>query len=222
MSEATEIARLLLTTRREGCLGELRSINLALASLREMEGAAAPARPAAAEPSVKAPALAVQVAVDAPAGDTPALAAPIAAPPPVQRATDKPRVWTLERNGIILADYPRGVPIAQIVDTINALPGPPIDANRVGVQAAVLKVRRPPAPVAKPLPAPAMSRQQIMDKIAVTRPPATPPAVVKVDRATMISWAAQRGIQPPYDLSEINAKRAHLGLGLYELLPAFA
>ncbi len=73
---------------------------------------------------------------------------PSAPPPPPKpdrygllgRATD---VWTAARRAILARDWPGGVPVGEILDKVNALPGKPITSSMVGIRAAGWGLRRP-------------------------------------------------------------------------------
>jgi hypothetical protein len=74
-----------------------------------------------------------------------AAADPAPATPSPPNAKPMPvRLWTRERNAILIRDWPAGRDEVSIRADLNDLPGMFIKPGRVSVQAAVLKVKRPP------------------------------------------------------------------------------
>jgi hypothetical protein len=88
------------------------------------------------------------------------------------------RVWSSERNAVLLQHYPTAMAIPDMVALVNALPGKQIDGGRLMEQASgYLKLRRRPTP-AQNLPSPAVAPPA--SKPPAATPPVAAPTVAPV------------------------------------------
>lgn len=191
-------------TTRAAVLSAMCELTNAIALAIECESARLPAKPT--------PPLPVAATNDVPAKIQVVLSAPNSA---AEEYTD--RLWYSERNEVLRAHYPAGVPLAQIARMLNALPGRQVDHNRVAIQANKLGLYRP-----DPAVLPKLSKAEVMARVAVV--PRPEPRLVNgslpADLDTIRIWASQRGIliRDWEDLPKVNDKRESLGLPRFSRL----
>ncbi len=148
-------------------------------------------------------------------------------PPPAKRPWK--RVWTDARRELLLRHYPAGMQAEDIMDLVNALPGPSItDRHRISVEAGRLGLSRPPGFVPSRQPsAPTCAVLQVGGVAAVVAAVEdSAPAAPRFRAANLMQisdWAAQRGItvDGPDDVGRANRKRVELGLPQFQLVNAF-
>lgn len=151
-------------------------------------------------------------------------------------------LWSPARNQIVIEQWPLGTGIDEIKALLDALPGRPVPRDRIAIQAAALKVKRPPKVPEAPTTAAAQPEPAIAPPVpprdlpapvpASARPPepqpkltrteallraarsVAPTAPVLADLEQVRTWAAERGVEfrDWDDLRAVNSRRERLGL----------
>ncbi len=117
----------------------------------------------------------------------PASHAPVTTSQPAQ-----PSGWSDARIQVLKQDFPAGLDVSSIVESVNRFPGRPLSSRDVLARAAALGLERPMKPQTGP---------------------------IEADFGTIRAWAGQRGIQfnSAEDLGRVNRKCVELGVRQFVL-----